>query len=121
MVCRRAALIDTDDRNAKIARDLTGISADRGPRGEQAVLATAVARRNRARRTRSPPGRSAAIAVPDIAINHVGTDGQADPTPGGGDDQRGSPGQEAQPLPEDQVPLTIDLDRAVRRKRAKAS
>ena len=111
----RAALIDTDDRNAQVPCDL---DRDLGRQGaeatEQPVLASAVATGEVGPGGRDHPQVDpAAIAVPDIAINHVGTDGQADPAPRCGDNERGSPGVEAEPLPEDEVPLTIDLDRAI--------
>ncbi len=39
------------------------------------------------------------IVVPDLAIDHVGADGEADPSPGRGDDQRRSAGVESKPSP----------------------
>ena len=91
----RAALIDADDRNAQVPRDL---DRDLGRQGaevtEQPVLASAVATGEVGPGGRDHPQVDlAAIVVPDIAINHVGADGQADPTPRRGDDQRGSPGR----------------------------
>ena len=111
----RAALIDTDDRNVQVPCDFEW---DHGRQGaevtEQPVLASAVATGEVGPGGRDHPQVDlAAITVPDIAMNHVGTDGQADPTPRCGDNQRRSPRVEAETLPEDQVPLTIDVDRAI--------
>src|SRR5271168_2067163 len=54
-----------------------------------------------------------AILLPDVAINHVGADGQTDTAPRCGYHQRCSTRSETEPFPEDQVTFTINLDCAI--------
>ncbi len=111
----RAALIDADDRYVQILRDLDrDLGRQRAEATEQPMLASAVATGELGPRggdhTQVDP---AAIAIPDIAVDHVGTDSQADPAPRCRDNHRGAAGAKAEPLPEDEVPLTVDMNRAI--------
>src|SRR5262245_8294637 len=56
-----------------------------------------------------------AIIVPDSAIDHVGADGQADPTERCRDDQGITAGVESKSLPEDKISLAVDEQLAVGR------
>ena len=53
----------------------------------------------------------AAVVIPDPAVHHVGTDRQADAAPRRADHQWRPARAKAERLPEDQVPLSVNMDR----------
>ena len=110
----RSSLVRENHRHVQIASNL---SRDRGRHrpnvAEQTVPATAVAAREF-----GPGGRDhgdvdpAAVIIPHPAVHHVGAHRQADPAPRREDHERHTPGAKAECFPEDQVPLSIDVDRS---------
>ncbi len=108
-----AGLVREDDRHVEVESDR---GRDRGCHrshvAEEAMLAAAMAAGEF-----GPGGRdhsqfdAAAVVIPDPAVHHIGTDRQTDPAPRRADHQWRPARAKAERLPENQVPLSVNMDR----------
>ena len=113
---RLAALVGEDDGNAQVDGHLRRDRArERADVAQQPVPPARVAIGEV-----GPGGRDhgqvdpVAIVVPDLAVDHVGADREADAAPRASRRPAAiAPGLEPEPLPEHQVALAVDLDVAV--------
>ena len=110
-----ATLVGEDHRNSQVEGDLAGdrvgerADVPQQPVPPAGLAAGEVGPGGRDNRQVDPP----AIVVPDPAVDHVGADGEADSPERGGHDQGRSAGMKAEPLPEHQVALAVDVEIAV--------